>query len=122
MIFYSVKNHILELTVSPPYLMADADLMLEAIGRDPGVPDGAPLLVDARAFAVVLSQTEIEARLQDLRVRLGPKLGPACAVVIETHEQHLGARIFQMNAATVDLRVGVFDDLGEARAWLAARR
>jgi hypothetical protein len=119
MIFYSVKNHILELTVSAPYLMADLDAMLEAIGRDPGVPEGALLLVDARVFAVLLSESEIEARLDNLRTRLGRKLGPACAIVIETHEQRLGARVFQMKAATEDLRVGVFEDLAEARAWLA---
>jgi hypothetical protein len=119
MIFYRVKNHILEVTVSAPYLMADVDAMLEAIGLDPCVPDGVLLLVDARVFAVLLSESEIEVSLANLRTRLGRKLGPACAIVIATHEQRLGARVFQMKAATEDLSVGVFEDLAEARAWLA---
>lgn len=95
--------------------------MFDSVRNDPAVSDGSPAILDIRELQVELSAIALITRIQNFRDRLGPKMGRTCAIVISPDNRFL-SRSFQHYAQElIDLRVGIFSDMDEARRWLTAR-
>lgn len=118
MLSYEIDGSILTLRVSGTPTLSDRQPVFDAVRADARVPRNALLLFDVRELAVGMwSEYTVVERLRVLFDQLGPKLGPACAVIAAPAltEQ---SRQFQMAALDFGLRVGLFNDEPSARQWL----
>ena len=92
-----------------------------AVRADARIPNGALVLLDVREVDVGMSKHVVVERLRVLLDQLGPKLGPARALIV-TAGVGDQARIFQTEAIGFGLRVELFSDERAARQWLNALR
>ena len=88
--------------------------MFDAVRADERVRSAALILIDTRGVDVGMSEHVVVERLRVLVNQLGPKVGPACALIVSpgVAEQ---ARVFQTEAMGFGLRVGLFSDEPSAR-------
>ena len=121
MLSYETDGSILTLRASGTTTRGEREPVFDAVRADAGVPNGALLLLDVREVDVWMSEYVVIERLRVLLDQLGPKLGPACAMII-TPRVADQARIFQAEGAGFALRVGLFSDEQSARKWLNAYR
>jgi hypothetical protein len=121
MFSYESEGHILTLTVSTFPTLDDRLVLFDAVRVDSRVPLGTMLIVDVRSLPVPdFSEAAVIEHLNLLITLLGPKLGPACAIVSGAHgaDPHM----FQTAGRGVGLRVGLFLDEHTARQWLHTQR
>jgi hypothetical protein len=118
MVIYCLEGSILIVTGSGAYRTQEWDAVFATVARDSAVPEKAPLLLDIRDLQVEISALRLTERTENLRVKLGVKLGAACAVVASPRSEFV-ARQFRITAETVGLRVGSFAHPDEAMQWLA---
>lgn len=80
------------------------------------------LLLDIREITIALySGHAVVERLRVLLDQLGPKLGPACAVVVPSGLANQ-PDMFQEAGTRIGLRVRIFTDEPSARRWLSTSR
>jgi hypothetical protein len=91
------------------------------VRADASVPNGALVILDVREVNVLMSKAVIVERLRVLLDQLGPKLGPACALIVAPGFGDQ-ASIFQAERIGFALRVKLFNDEPSARQWLNALR
>ena len=118
---YSVAGRRLEIasTSATPHSVGDAGSVFRRIREDPAVPGGLGLLVDVRSFRQPLNTQEVHLRLVTLFNELRPKLAPTCAFVISDTLPHaVTATFVQEFGYERGIRVMIYRDIGEARAWL----
>lgn len=89
----------------------------DAIAADPRIPHGALVVLDMGRLDALGSLKEVERRARILVARLGPKLGPVCAVIVPPR-MALEAQHFQALSDHLGLRVAVFHDEPEALQWI----
>ena len=118
-VHYRVEGQVLIVTLTGQYTATERDDVFSEIRRDPTVPQGALLVIDARRDEGPNDYSTLRASVHSLVARLGPKLGPTCAF-ITTGSRDVQAHLFRSFAATFGLRVGLFEDEAGARAWLGA--
>jgi len=110
----STGGRVIYMTIREPYSEQEAMAFLEALARNPAVPDSALLLIDTRAFT--RDFPEIDMGL------LGAKLGPCCALVIGGHQaddaRDFGSRVQHDGGPAV----AVFQDLAAAYDWIGRYR
>jgi hypothetical protein len=120
MVRYSVSGGVVTIEGSGTYEAAEWNAVYEAIRSDASVPDGARFVIDSRGTQVDFTSIRMIDRVRNLRVKLGTKLGRACALVMRP-ENLFSSRQFQYYAQQeIDLRVGMFTDMSEAKRWLGA--
>ena len=120
MVMYTIQEGVLEITGSGAYASAEWDAVLEAVRNDPFAPDGAPLIIDSRAMQIAMSSVRLIDRIRNLRARLGPKMGSACAMVVSPENVFISQQFQSFSEELINLRVGIFTDKSEARRWLLA--
>ncbi len=118
MVVYAFRGGVLELTSSGPYASEEWDAVFDAVRADPAVPDGAPLIIDSRELQVKMSAIRLIDRITNLRHRLGPKMGTACAMVVSPENALLSHQFRHFAEDSIDLRVGVFANMDDARKWI----
>ena len=117
---YEMRGGALVVTPRGTPLERDRLAMYEAIQRDASVPQGVPVLLDwSRMDNASLDDIERRARL--LIARLGPKLGPVCAIIVPPRLGVEGRQL-QRTAGAHGLRVGLFTDEASALRWISGRR
>ena len=114
---YRVDGSILIVTLVGASTRKDLRSLFDAVRADPTVPDRAPLLLDSRRAEAKYGEAELRDRVKLLADSLGPKLGPACAVVVSENIE-LVAHSFQKITGEHNLRTGLFRDLESALRWL----
>lgn len=117
MFSYKADGRFVVLTTDGKSTGAERQAVFDAIRSDSKVRDGASLIIDLRKYEARLTQSEIQSRVQALLVTLGAKLDSACAVMVRDASLRFGLN-FQMAAANMNFRVGVFHDEAAARKWL----
>jgi hypothetical protein len=120
MFSYQIDGQILTLTVSGYPMPADRLALFDAVQVDSRVPLGALLILDVRSLPVDLSEAAAIERLGILISLLGPKLGPACAIIRGAHGND--SHTFQTTARGHGLQVALFLDEHAARQWLNTHR
>lgn len=118
MFSYRSDGQFVVLTSSGINTAGERQAVFDAIRSDPTVPDGANLIIDIRNYEARLTQAELQDRVRTLLDTLGGKIGIACAVIVRDATQPV-ALSFQLVAANMNFRVGVFRDEESARKWLA---
>jgi hypothetical protein len=121
MLSYEIDDSILTFTVSGTPTLSQRQAVFDAVRADAGVPSGALVLLDVRQVDVAGNEYTPVEQLRSLVNQLGPKLGPACALLVRP-EATIQARIFQDAGIGVGLQVGLFTDEPSARQWLSASR
>ena len=116
MLSYRIDGAILVLTAARGPQRQE---VFDAVHADPRVPQGALVLIDARAAEPARSELEVRERARVLVNRLGSKVGAVCAVIVAP-ELALDAHLFQVFGSGLGLRVGLFPDEPTARQWLEA--
>jgi hypothetical protein len=110
----STGGRVIYMTIREPYSTDEAMAFLQALARNPAVPESALLLIDTRAFS--RDFPEIEMGL------LGAKLGPCCALVIGGHQEDdaklFGSRVQRGGGPEVE----IFQDLASAYDWIGRYR
>ena len=119
MVSYEINGSILTFRASGTTTREQREPVFEAVRADVSVPNGALVLLDVREVDVGMSTHVVLERLRVLFDLLGPKLGPACALVL-TPELGEQASIFQTEALGFGLRAKLFSDEQTARQWLTA--
>ena len=122
MVSYEIDGSILILRASGTTTRDQRVPVLDAVRADARVPNGALLMIDVREVDVGMSKPVVVERLRLLFDLLGPKLGPACALIVTPGLGGDQASIFQAEAAGFGLRVELFSDERTARQWLKAHR
>jgi len=118
MVSYEIDGSILIFRASGTTTRYQREVVFEAVRADARVPNGALVLLDVREVDVGMSKHVVVERLRVLLDQLGPKLGPACALIV-TAGVGDQARIFQTEAIGFGLRVELFSDERAARQWVA---
>jgi hypothetical protein len=121
MVSYEMDGSILTFRASGTTTHDQRKPVFDAVRADARVPNGALVLLDVREVDVGMSKPVVVERLRVLLDQLGPKLGPACALIV-TPEVGDQASIFQTEAIGFGLRVKLFSDEPTARLWLNALR
>jgi hypothetical protein len=110
----STGGRVIYMTIREPYSPEEAMAFLQALARNPAVPESALLLIDTRAYS--RDFPEIEMGL------LGAKLGPCCALVIGDHQADeakvFGSRVQRGGGPAVE----IFQDLASAYDWIGRYR
>ena len=119
MLSYEVDGSILILRASGTSTADERGSALDAVRADERVPNGAPLLLDAREVDVIADRQVLVERLRTLLHHLGPKLGQVCAVLVAPRVRDQ-AGMFKTEAVGIGLRVELFSDETAARRWLDA--
>jgi hypothetical protein len=119
MVSYEIDGSILTFRASGTTTVDQREPVFDAVRADARVPNGALVLLDVREVNVGMSKHVVVERLRVLLDQLGPKLGPACALIV-TPELGDQANIFQTEAIGFGLRVELFGDERIARQWLNA--
>ena len=117
MMTYRVDSPFIILTTTGRTTAAERDRVYEALRSDSSVPIGAHLIIDLRKYEIRLTDGELQDRVRAFVESLGSKIDSACAVVVGDTSLRIGLS-FQMAAANMKVRVGVFRDEESARAWL----
>ena len=89
--------------------------------KDSRVPISALVILDVQRVEVAASQDAIIERAHALREQLGPKLGPACAIIVGGNLT-ADAEIFREVAIDRGLHVAIVPSEIAARDWLSAYR
>ena len=114
MISCSTGGRVIYMTIREPYSSEESMAFLQALSRNPAVPESALLLIDTRSFSSEFP--EIEMGL------LGSKLGPCCALVIGNHQagdaEVFGSRVQRGGGPAVQ----IFQDLAAAYDWIGKYR
>jgi len=118
MMTYKADGPFVILTTTGKTTHAERQAVYDAIRADPNVPDGALLIIDLRQYAVRLTQQELHDRATMMIDSLGGKVGPSCAMLVGDVSLRIGLS-FQLVAANMNFRVGVFHDESAAREWLS---
>jgi hypothetical protein len=121
MLSYEIDGSVLTLRGSGTITLQQRLHLFAAVRADAGVPNGALVLLDVRGIDVDLHDHAVIERTRVLVDQLGPKLGPACAIIIPLAPDEQ-SRIYQDAASDVGLRVRFFRDEPSARQWLNAFR
>ena len=121
MLSYEVDGTMLILRASGTTTLAQREPVFDAVRTDARIPNDALVLLDVREVDVGMSNHVVVERLRVLLDQLGPKLGPACALIV-TPGVGDQARIFQTEATGFGLRVKLFSDERIARQWLNGLR
>ena len=121
MVSYEFDGSILTFRASGTTTRDQREPVFAAVRADARVPNGALVLLDVREVDVGMSAPVVVERLRVLLDQLGPKLGSACALIVnpELADQ---AGIFQTEAIGIGLRVKLFSDERIARRWLNANK
>jgi hypothetical protein len=114
---YEVDGSILIVRASGTTTADERQSVSNAVRADERIPNGAPLLLDAREVDVIAGKQVMVERLRGLLHHLGPKLGQVCALLV-TQRVREQADIFQRVAVGIGLRVELFGDEPAARRWL----
>lgn len=117
MVEYTIGDRVLEIKGSGIYAPGEWDAAFDAVRNDPAVPDHAFLIIDIRESPIELSTVRLMDRIRNLRDRLGPKIGEACAMVITPKNMLLSHQFQHFSEQMIQLRVGIFTDIAEARRW-----
>ena len=120
MLGYQIDGHILSLTVSTYPTLAARQALFDAVRADRRVTLGALVILDVRSLALDLGEANVLERLGALITLLGPKLGRACAIIRDAHQDD--SHLFQTEGRRLGLRVGLFADEQAARQWLNAQQ
>jgi hypothetical protein len=110
----STGGRVIYMTVCEPYSSQEAVSFLQALSRNPTVPDSALLVLDTRSFSTAFPQIEMEL--------LGAKLGPCCALVVGGHQAEDAQRFESRMLESGGPAVQVFRDLASAYDWIAQYR
>src|SRR6202162_713502 len=121
MVSYEIDGSILIFRASGTTTRGQREPVFDAVRADARVPNGALVLLDVREVDVGMSRHVVVERLRVLLEQLGPKLGPACALIV-TPELGDQASMFQTEASGFGLQVKLFGDERSARQWLNALR
>jgi hypothetical protein len=121
MLSYEIDGSILIFRASGTTTREQREPVFAAVRADARVPNGMLVLLDVREVDVGMSKHVVVERLRVLLDLLGPKLGPACALIV-TPELGDQSRIFETEATGFGLRVELFTDERTARQWLNALR
>src|SRR5258707_8998765 len=81
MVGYRMAGPILMISGSGLYKPEEWDAMFDQVANDPAVPQSALLLLDVRASKIELSSLAVKERTENLRAKLGAKLGGAWAIL-----------------------------------------
>jgi hypothetical protein len=117
MVSYEISGSILTFRASGTTSVGERKPIFDAIRADASVPNNALILLDVREVDVGMSEHAVVERLRVLLDQLGPKLGPACAMLVPQGLAEQG-RLFQTEAIGFGLRVRLFSDELTARQWL----
>src|SRR5579863_7738537 len=118
MLSYEIDGSILTLRACGTTTLGQRQPVFDAIRADTSVPKAALLLIDVRQFDFGLSEYLLADRLRVFFDHLGPKCGPALAVVIPSGLSADQARVFKAKAIDFGMRVSLFSDEQSARDWL----
>jgi hypothetical protein len=117
MLSYEIDGSVLILRASGTTTHAQREPVFAAVRADARVANDTPVLLDVREVDVGMNKHVVIERLRVLLDLLGPKLGPACALIV-TPELGDQSRIFETEAIGFGLRVRLFTDEQTARQWL----
>ena len=118
MMTYKADGHFIILTTTGSTTADERRAVYDTIRSDPSVPDGAFLIIDIRKYEIFLTPIELQNRVRDLLEGLSAKIGTSCAIIVGDASKRVGFD-FQLLAADLHFRVGVFRDEAGARKWLA---
>jgi len=121
MLSYEIDGLILTLRASGTTTIAQRKPVFDAVRADLRVPNGALILLDVRKVEAGMGKHVVIERLRVLLDELGPKLGPACAMIVTLRILDQ-ASMFQAEAVGFGLLVKLFSDEPTARQWLGAYR
>lgn len=119
MLNYDVDGRVLFIAASGTPTDEDRRRLLDAIEADPRVPAAALVLLDVRRADARGNPREVEHRTRYFIQKLGPKVGPVCAVIVAPELMHEAVHM-QSAGAELGLRIGLFKSEDEARKWLRA--
>jgi hypothetical protein len=122
MLSYEIDGSILTLRASGSTTLGQRQAVFDAIRDDTSVPRDALILIDVRQYDFGMSAYLLADRLRIFFDHLGPKCGPALAVIIPSGLAADQARVFKSKAIDFGLRVNLFSDEQLARDWLNAYR
>jgi len=97
---------------------AERHAVYDTICSDPNVPDGAFLMIDIRKYELLITQPELQERVQALLEGLASKLATSCAILVGDVSLQVGLNLQQV-AAKRKFLVGIFHNEQAARKWLA---
>jgi hypothetical protein len=118
---YEVDGHILTLTPTGTSTPEHRLAVFNRIRRDPNVPSGALLFVNARKSTETFDHKVLSDLITLMIQTIGPKLAPVCAVIFPASYAVEG-HLYRSIAAKAGLRVGLFQEESAALAWLSAYR
>jgi hypothetical protein len=121
MLSYDTDGIILTLTAAGTVTLAERHHVFREVSSDPRVPNRALVLLDVHGVEAAVNEAAVVERVQALREQLGPKLGPACAMIVGT-ELESNARVFRETAIGSGLHIGIFSAKESARNWLMSYR
>ena len=116
---YRTDGQFVEIDFGASYETTELRTLFETIRDDPGVPDGALLLFDARSRTQVLSEDLVRARLEIYSDILRARVAPVFAAIVSSATVVSGQTV-QREAAASGIRVALFLDSQSARRWLSS--
>jgi hypothetical protein len=121
MLTYEIDGLILTLRATGTTTAEERQPVFDAVRADSRVPNGALVFLDVRDVDIGMGHPVVVERLRVLCSQLGPKLGPACAMLV-TPAVRDQSSTFQAEAVGFGLRVNLFTDESKARHWLNGKR
>jgi hypothetical protein len=117
MLSYHIDGPFVIMVATGETTSEERDAVFNGIRDDPKVEFGSHLIVDVRHSEARLTPMEFLSRAKAILEAMGPKIGSACAFVVNFESSHIGFE-FQSAASKINFKVGVFHDERNARRWL----
>jgi hypothetical protein len=117
MLSYHIDGPFVIMVATGETTSEERDAVNCGIRDDPRVQIGSHLIIDVRHSTAKLSQQQFRERASAILEATGPKIGSACAFVVNFASSHIGFE-FQSAASKIGFRVAVFQNERNARRWL----
>jgi len=119
---YEITSPFVVLRIAGEPTTAEVRRVLLALSRDPGLPNRALLLVDARDAAGLPTPGSVRARFRYARVLAGRALPLAAIVTSATVASLLTGLLYKLEAQhRASLRIETFLESDAAKRWLRER-